>query len=169
MFGFGLPPQGWALCNGQLLPINTYQALFSLLGTTYGGDGEVTFALPDLRERVPIHRDAGHPLGQAGGESAHALLASEIPSHTHSWTASASPATSGVPSGMFAATAAEDLVFRDGFDGATQFLYGPAQSLAGLRGDTVGTAGQGQAHDNMQPYLTVSFCIALQGIFPTQN
>jgi microcystin-dependent protein len=143
LFSFAFAPRSWALCNGQLLSIAQNQALFALLGTTYGGNGQTTFALPDLRDRVPLHRSAAYSQGQAGGESAHALAQSEIPSHSHSWTATTNPATSGTPSGPVATTAAEDLTFRDGFDGATQQLYGPAQSLAALRGDAVGGTGQG--------------------------
>jgi len=168
LFSFSYAPRGWALCNGQLLPITPNQALFALLGTTYGGDGETNFGLPDLRGRVPIHTSAAHTQGQAGGEEAHVLLLSEIPSHAHTWTASANPASSGTPGGLLATTAAADLIFRDGFEGATLLLYGRAQDLAGMRADAVGAAGQGQAHDNMQPYLAISFCIALQGIFPSQ-
>lgn len=166
LFSFNYAPRGWALCNGQLLAIVQYQALFALLGTTYGGNGQTTFGLPDLRDRVPIHRSVAHPQGQAAGEAAHALQLSEVPSHAHTWTASANPATSGTPSGLLATTAAADLIFRDGFDGATELLYGPAQSLVAMHASAVGATGQGQAHENMQPYLTISFCIALQGIFP---
>ncbi len=169
LFSFGFPPQGWARCDGQLLPIPQFAALFSLLGTTYGGNGTLTFGLPNLRDRVPIHRSAGHPHGQAGGESAHALAGAEIPSHAHTWPASASPANTGTPGGLLASTAAADLIFRDGFDGPTHLLYGPAQNLAGLRADAVGAAGSGQAHENMQPYLTLSFCIAVQGIYPSRT
>ncbi len=157
LMSFGFAPKGWALCNGQLLPINQNQALFSLLGTTFGGDGRVNFALPDLRGRVPIHIGGGHTLGEQGGEQAHTLTIAELPRHQHPLNASTSTANSPVPTGnVLAAT--------DGIQ-----FYGPPTDLTALQPGSVSNAGGSQAHLNMQPFLTVSFCIALQGIFPSPN
>lgn len=155
MVAFDFAPRGWALCDGQLLPINQNQALFALLGTTYGGDGVRTFALPDLRGRTPIHADTGHPLGQASGTETHTLASAETPSHTHSVRAAAATAVSPNPSG--------DLLAK-----ATRPIYGPAKNLLNLLPGTVSMVG-GQAHENMQPYLVVNFAIALSGIFPSRN
>ncbi len=157
MMSFPFPPKGWALCDGQLLPINQNQALFALLGTTYGGDGRTTFALPDLRARVPIHTGHGHSLGGRGGELAHTLAVGELPAHRHGVGASTSR------SGGVAAPTGHYL-------GAAGNLYAPAASQSTTLGPgTVGSTGGGQAHLNAQPYLALSFCIALQGIFPSQN
>jgi microcystin-dependent protein len=153
MMSFSFPPKGWALCNGQLLPINQNQALFSLLGTTFGGDGRVNFALPDLRGRVPIHVGGSHTLGERGGEQAHTLNISELPTHTHSVTASNSDANSPSPT---------NAVFGSFSNGYTS----PA-SLTSISPETVTNVGGSQAHLNMQPFLTINFCIALQGIFPS--
>lgn len=147
--------KGWALCNGQLLPINQNQPLFSLLGTTYGGDGRVNFGLPNLQGRAPMHMGNGHTLGELGGEQAHTLSISEIPTHTH--TANAQSAAGNVPA------AASNLVA-----GAAN-LYGPASNLTSLNPATIGSVGGSQAHLNMQPFLTLNFVIALQGIFPSQT
>jgi microcystin-dependent protein len=154
---FGFAPKGWALCNGQLLPINQNQALFSLLGTTYGGDGRVNFALPNLQARTPIHRSGGHPLGDRGGEQAHTLSQAEMPRHTHNANAISSAATSNLAAGNLVANSAPNT------------SYGPVQDLNALSPTTVTNAGGSQAHPNMQPYLALNFCIALQGIFPSQN
>jgi microcystin-dependent protein len=156
IMSFVFAPKGWALCNGQLLPINQNQALFSLLGTTFGGDGRVNFALPDLRGRVPIHVGSGHTLGERGGEQAHTLSISEIPTHTHVLKGS-STATGGsaTPNGNF-------------LGGANNAYHAPA-SLVAMTAGTVVNVGGSQAHLNMQPFLTLSFCIALQGIFPSPN
>jgi microcystin-dependent protein len=141
------------MCNGQLLPINQNQALFSLLGTTYGGDGRVTFALPDLRARVPIHAGSGHTLGERAGEQAHTLLISELPTHTHSQQASPSTGDVVNPTGAVLASASN--------------VYRAADSPTTLSPASVTDIGGGQAHENMQPYLVLTFCIALQGIFPS--
>jgi microcystin-dependent protein len=152
---FEFAPKGWALANGQLLPINQNQALFSLLGTTFGGNGQVNFALPDLRGRVPIHVGNGHTLGEQGGEQAHTLSSAEMNQHTHLGNASSVDGNANVPAGSVLAVAAN--------------VYGAAASLTGISPATVSTVGGGQAHQNMQPFLTLSFCIALQGIFPSRN
>jgi microcystin-dependent protein len=157
MMSFVFAPKGWALCNGQLLPINQNQALFSLLGTTFGGDGRVNFALPDLRGRVPIHVGSGHTLGERGGEPAHTLSIAEIPTHAHGLRASSDAGNAPVPQGAVPASAAPSA------------LYGPPESLAALAAGSVANTGGSQAHLNMQPFLTLSFCIALQGIFPSPN
>ncbi len=154
LMSFNFPPKGWALCNGQLLPINQNQALFSLLGTTFGGDGRVNFALPDLRGRTPIHVGSGHTLGERGGEQAHTLSIAELPTHTHVVNASTSNGNTPLPSGSVLA------------DSPAQ-LYGPPGNFVALPSGTVTNTGGSQAHLNMQPFLTLSFCIALQGIFPS--
>ena len=155
IMSFNFAPKGWAMCNGQLLPINQNQALFSLLGTTFGGNGQTTFALPDIRGRVPIHVGSGHILGQAGGEQAHTLSASEMPQHTHAAMAASVNSDNAFPTSNNLAVAAN--------------LYGPPASLTTVHATTVTNVGGSQAHLNMQPYLTLTFCIALQGIFPSPN
>src|SRR5881296_1373616 len=117
IFSFNFAPKGWALCNGQLLPINQNQALFSLLGTTYGGDGRVNFGLPDLRSRVPIHMGSGHTLGERGGEQAHTLSIAELPTHTHVANASNNPGSTNLP--------ANNLLGNS----SPNSLYGPVQNL----------------------------------------
>ncbi len=155
IMSFGFAPKGWAFCDGQLLPINQNQALFSLLGTTYGGDGRVNFALPDLRARVPIHVGSSHTLGERAGEQAHTLSVAELPSHTHQTFGSSSNA---------------DVVsLTDNVVAQSSQLYGPPAQLTGLDPSTNGARGGSQAHQNMQPFLTLSFCIALEGIFPSRN
>lgn len=156
IFSFSFPPKGWALCNGQLLPINQNQALFSLLGTTFGGDGRVNFALPDLRARTPIHVDSGFTLGERGGEMAHTLALNELPTHTHIVSGSSYPGTSNQPQNKVLANNSSN-------------TYANASNLVALQSQSVGTVGGSQAHLNMQPFLTLSFCIALQGIFPSPN
>ncbi len=158
VMSFVYAPTGWALCNGQLLPINQNQALFSLLGTTYGGDGRVNFALPDLRGRTPIHVGSGHTLGERGGEQAHTLSIPELPTHAHVWSASGSEASTNTPTASL-------VLAQSTADSA----WGPATNLVALAPQAVGNTGGSQAHLNMQPFLTLSFCIALQGIFPSSN
>ena len=155
IMSFGFAPKGWALCNGQLLPINQNQALFSLLGTTYGGDGRVNFALPDLQGRTPLHFDAGFSLGQRGGEQSHTLISNEAPIHVHVANGTTSDGDSPIPAGNFL--------------GAADNAYLALQNSTSLLPATVSNAGGSQAHINMQPFLTLNFCIALQGIFPSQN
>jgi microcystin-dependent protein len=166
IMSFNFAPRGWALCNGQLLPINQNQALFSLLGTTYGGDGRVNFALPDLRGRTPIHMGSGHDLGERGGEQAHTLSISELPTHTHVAQGSSAAADAAVPTGNLLA-----VVDNTTFGNAYTSPPAPpdVSSLVAFSPSAVGNTGGGQAHLNMQPFLTLSFCIALQGIFPSQN
>lgn len=156
IMSFVFAPKGWALCNGQLLPINQNQALFSLLGTTFGGDGRVNFALPDLRARTPIHVGSGHTLGERGGEQAHTLSIAEIPTHTHVLNGTSSSGTALIPSG--------NLLAKSNLPAYT----GPS-NLVAMSSSAVTNVGGSQAHLNMQPFLTLSFCIALQGIFPSPN
>ncbi len=155
IMSFNFAPKGWAMCNGQLMPINQNQALFSLLGTTFGGDGRVNFALPDLRGNVPIHEGQGFTLGQKGGEQAHTVTMSEMPLHAH--FVSASPTNADVP------------VPTNNFFAAANNAYTPAANLNTLAPATVSNVGGSQAHLNMQPFLVLTFCIALQGIFPSPN
>jgi microcystin-dependent protein len=152
---FDYPPKRWAQCNGQVLPINQNQALFSALGTTYGGNGVTTFALPDLRDRVPIHMGAGHTLGERGGEEAHPLTAGELPVHTHPLQATGITPNTPNPSGAVLAPANN--------------MYRAPANLVAMHTGSVTSTGGSQAHPNMQPYLTLLFVIALQGIFPSIN
>jgi len=156
IMSFAFAPKGWALCNGQLLPINQNQALFSLLGTTYGGDGRVNFALPDLRGRTPIHEGSGFTLGERGGEQAHTLTISELPTHTHTLSGAGNAEDTNTPSNTTLLG-----IVNDG--------YGDPANLVAMAANELGNVGGSQAHLNMQPFLTLSFCIALQGIFPSQT
>jgi microcystin-dependent protein len=162
IMSFVFAPKGWALCNGQLLPINQNQALFSLLGTTFGGDGRVNFALPDLRGRTPIHVGSGHTLGEKGGAQAHTLSIAELPTHTHALMANSTNANGFDPQNVVLARGAAS-------NGNPINVYTPAQQLTALSPGSVTNTGGSQAHLNMQPFLTLSFCIALQGIFPSPN
>lgn len=157
IMSFSFAPRGWAQCDGQLLPINQNQALFSLLGTTYGGNGQVNFALPDLRTRTPIHVGSGHTLGERGGEQAHTLSIAEVPTHTHVLNATSDPGTQLIPG--------NNLLAKSNLP-----AYGAVDANTVAMGPTeVGNIGGSQAHQNMQPFLTLNFCIALQGIFPSPN
>jgi microcystin-dependent protein len=153
---FNYPPRGWAFCNGQLLPINQNQALFSLLGTQYGGNGQTTFGLPDLRTAAAIHMGAGFTIGQRGGEAAHTLNSSEMPQHTHTLGATPNAGTTAVPTGN---------VYGKGL----QNTYSSATSLVAMSTGTVSSVGGSQPHENRPPFLALNFVIALQGIFPSQN
>jgi microcystin-dependent protein len=153
---FAFAPKGWAICNGQLLPIGQNQALFSLLGTTYGGDGRLNFGLPNLQGRTPVHVGGpGFYLGQAGGEQAHTLTTAELPMHVHGLNAVK------VPAGLNVAT--------DAYLGVVNNAYGPATNLVAMSPLENNSPGNAQPHLNMQPFLTLNFCIALQGIFPSRN
>lgn len=154
MTSFPFPPKGWAFCNGQTLPINQNQALYSILGTTYGGDGQTNFRLPDLRGRVPVHAfGSSIPLGQAGGEEMHQLNVGEMPAHTHVVQANSGTATSPSPQGNVWA----------GTSGYTAQANGQMLSAA------ISPQGGGKPHENRQPYSVVNFIIAVRGIYPTPS
>lgn len=155
LVSFNFAPKGWAMCNGQLLPINQNQALFALLGTIYGGNGQTTFALPDLRGRVAMHVSSGHSLGERAGESAHTVTLTELPMHTHALSAQSGGGTTPVPTNDVLAAAAN--------------LYGDPSALVALHPASVTNVGGSQPHENRQPYLVLNFIIALQGIFPSRN
>ncbi len=160
MVSFNFAPRGWALCNGQLLPINQNQGLFSLLGTTYGGDGRVNFALPNLQGRTPRHVGSGATQGQVSGEQAHTLSISELPTHTHvlnALSAANAPGNVNNPSGAFLSVSAPAEIYNSAGN----------PQLVALSASTVANTGGSQAHLNMQPFLVIGFCIALQGIFPS--
>jgi microcystin-dependent protein len=161
MMSFGFPPKGWATCDGQLLPINQNQALFSLLGTTYGGDGRINFGLPNLQGRTPMHMGNGHTLGELGGEQAHTLSISELPTHAHTASATSDPHTTSPENYQPLASNALLAVVNN--------LYTSPSNLTSLLPATLANVGGSQAHLNMQPFLTVNFSIALQGIFPSQT
>ena len=154
---FNFAPKGWALCNGQLLSISQNQALFALLGTTYGGNGTTTFALPNLQARVPLHVSSAHALGQSAGEATHTLTVAELPVHAHVPAARKANGDNGSPAGR-----------AWGLTPVSQ-TYAPATSaLVTMSNASVDSAGGGQGHENMPPYLVINFVIALQGIFPSQ-
>lgn len=155
ILSFNFAPKGWAACNGQVMPIAQNTALFSLLGTTYGGDGRVTFALPDLQGRVPFHMGGAFTLGQRGGEETHTLINSEMPAHTHAANASSAAANQASPEANFWANGA-----------VAAYANGSNTSMAT---QDVLPVGGSQAHENRSPFLTLNFVIALQGIFPSQN
>ncbi len=155
MVGFGFAPKGWAACNGQTMPINQNQALFALLGTTFGGDGITTFLLPDFRGRAPIEVGTQFTFGQKGGEELHTLVTAEMAGHTHTATASSAPSTLGPPTGNFWAT------------GISQYAASPFNTA--MASQAIANAGGSQGHENRSPYLVINFIIALSGIFPTRS
>jgi len=157
MFGGNFAPQGWMLCDGQLLPISEYEVLFNLIGTTYGGDGQSTFALPDLRSRIPIHQGNGFTLAETGGVETVTLTVNQMPQHTHPLVASSDASNQSTPIGSMLAnaTAAGAMVYASGAPAAMAPAILPV--------------GGSQPHDNMMPFLAVNFIISLFGIFPTQS
>lgn len=156
LFSFAGVPNGWALCNGQLLQINTNQALYSLLGTTYGGDGIRTFALPDLRGRVPVHVGNGVTIGQKAGQETHMLTLNEMPKHNHTVTASSDNASLKVPTGNV-------------WGKSSDTVYSVNEPNTNMNAQALSTSGNSQPHQNMQPYSVANYCIALVGIYPPRN
>ncbi|WP_405079941.1 phage tail protein [Paenibacillus chitinolyticus] len=156
LFANNYAPRGWAFCEGQTLSINANQALYSLIGTIYGGDGVTNFKLPDLRGRVPIHVGSTNPLGQSAGEAAHTLTINEMPAHTHQVAASGNAGSTFSPANN--AWAVETALYES-----------PSAAAVSMNGGALSAAGQSQPHSNMQPYLAVNFAIALVGIYPPRN
>jgi microcystin-dependent protein len=170
IMAFNFPPKGWALCNGQLLPINQNQALFSLLGTTYGGNGQTNFALPNLRGKVPMYVGNGHILGETGGSTSVTISQSTMPQHVHFMQGiPETPATNIGNSVGTGKTFAQGLVGLQGGGTAAVSLYGTPNNLTALAPEMIVSTGGSQPHNNMMPYLTLNFCISLQGIFPSRN
>ncbi|MDQ3920689.1 MAG: tail fiber protein [Acidobacteriota bacterium] len=157
IMAFDFPPKGWALCNGQTLPINQNQPLFALLGTTYGGDGRVNFQLPNLQGQVPIHVGGGHTLGERAGSTAVTLNIQQLPMHLHTLSGATQNGGLIIPTGNLLAGS------------PNQFYIQPDQNLQAMSQSSVSSVGGSQAHNNMMPYLVLNFCIALQGIFPSRN
>ncbi|HEX8626496.1 MAG TPA: tail fiber protein [Allosphingosinicella sp.] len=155
LMSFAFAPKGWAMCNGQLMPINQNQALFSLLGTTYGGDGRVNFGLPDLRGRVPIHFRGSHTLGEKAGTETVTVTQAQMPQHIHFFQANSTPGNTPNPTNNVLAS--------------NNNLYTAPANLTNLNPATISSTGGSQPHENRQPYLVLNYCIALQGIFPSQN
>jgi microcystin-dependent protein len=163
--GFNFAPRGYATCDGQILSIAQNTALFSLLGTTFGGNGQTTFALPDLRGRVPIHQGQGpgltnRTMGEQAGEENHTLISTEMPMHNHLFMTNNVSGALGTPSGNFLSASS---------DAAVVSLYRPTADGSTLNPQSIGLAGGSQPHNNMQPYLVISFSIAMEGIFPSRN
>jgi microcystin-dependent protein len=156
IISWNFAPKGWAFCNGQFLPINQNQALFSLLGTTYGGNGQTTFALPDLRGRAPIHVGNKHTLGESGGEEFHTLTTSELPAHSHQMQAVTTNGAVIIPANNMLGTSPAK-------------PYNPPNNLTTLNPASISNVGGSQAHDNRQPFLVLNFIIALNGVFPSRN
>ena len=159
MFAGNFAPAGWMFCEGQLLPISEYETLFNLIGTTYGGDGQSTFALPDLRGRIPLHFGNGFTLAATGGAETITLTVSQIPAHSHALLASNNVAAGTAPAAQVGGKNS----------GATTSPYGTDQPLIGISPQAVGSVGGSQPHNNFQPYLCVDFIISLFGIFPSQT
>jgi microcystin-dependent protein len=166
IFPFNFAPKGWAFCDGQLLPLSQNTALFSLLGTTYGGDGKSNFALPNMQGNAPMHPGQGpglslHDLGETGGSQTVSLLESEMPSHPHSLIAQVPPADTNLPTG--------NVLARASVGGVNPYQPPAGAPLVTMSPSALTPAGGDQPHNNMQPYLTLSFCIALQGVFPPRT
>jgi microcystin-dependent protein len=159
IFSFNFPPKGWAFCNGQFLPINQNQALFALLGTTYGGNGQTTFALPNLKGRLPLHFGSGHQLGEVAGSEAVTITQQTMPQHIHFVQAASVNGDTDFPGNP-----APNLLAA-----ANAVMYRAPDNLITLVPSMVSSVGGSQPHTNMMPYLVLNFCIALQGIFPSQN
>lgn len=155
LMAFNFAPKGWAKCDGQQLPINQNQATFSLMGTVYGGNGQTTFALPNLRGRVPIHRGSSNSLGTSAGQDSQTLTMSQMPVHLHQFNAADTNADQVLPNGNMLGS------FNNGYRGPT--------NLVAMHPSTIGNAGGSQPHENRQPFLVMNYCVALVGIFPTQN
>jgi microcystin-dependent protein len=171
LVSFNFPPKGWAMCNGQLLPINQNQALFSLLGTTYGGNGQTNFALPNFRGRVAIHEGSGHTLGEAAGSTSVTITQQTMPTHIHLMQArnELAPANlAGVEAGP-TKTPAQALVSLPNNQTTPGNIYGTGAPTGAMKPNAVSNTGGSQAHNNMMPYLVLNFVIALQGIFPSPN
>ena len=161
MAGFNFPPRGWALCNGQLLSIAQNTALYSLLGTAFGGNGQTTFGLPDLRGRVPVHQGQGpglspRSMGEIAGEQSHTLITSEMPMHNHLVNVTSGDSTAKTPSGNVPG-------------GTASPIYAAAPNGNTMNPQTLSIAGGSQPHNNMQPYTCINFIIAMEGIFPSRN
>jgi microcystin-dependent protein len=155
LMSFGFAPRGWAFCNGQIMAISQNQALFELIGNTYGGDGQSTFALPNLQARIPMHLGNGHNLAEAGGEQAHTLTLAETPTHSHQAYGTTTAGDSPIPAGNYL--------------GGASNMYGPLTNPTTLDPSTVASNSGGQAHINMQPYMVLNFCIAITGVFPSRG
>ncbi|HEX8527501.1 phage tail protein [Allosphingosinicella sp.] len=174
LVSFNFPPMGWALCNGQLLPINQNQALFSLLGTTYGGNGQTNFALPNLRGRAPIHFSNAHSLGEAAGSTSVTVNIQQLPQHIHLLQASTTPVAATTANSIPGAPGtnkflAPSIASIQGGQTSPVNLYGTPAALGAMSPNCVTSVGGSQPHNNMMPYLTLNFIIALQGIFPSRN
>lgn len=157
IFAGNFAPAGWMFCEGQLLPISEYETLFNLIGTTYGGDGQSTFSLPDLRGRIPLHQGNGFTLAETGGVETVTLTVSQIPAHSHSFMASSSVANSPNPGGNVVG------------ESSTISLFSSQNPATGMAAGAIGSTGGSQPHDNFQPYLCLDFIISLFGIFPSQT
>jgi microcystin-dependent protein len=160
IMSFNFAPRGWMLCNGQTLPINQNQALFSLLGTTYGGNGQTTFGLPNLQGRIPMSMGNGHTLGEKGGEESHQLSQGELPAHVHAATADLTQGN---------ATTANPNAAYPGYTAGLPIYSGGSSNMVAMSPSMVSSIGGSQSHENRQPFLALSFCIAVAGIFPSQS
>jgi microcystin-dependent protein len=168
IMSFNFAPKGWTMCNGQLLPINQNQAIFALLGTTYGGDGRVNFGLPDLRSRIPISMGSGHTLGERGGSESVTINISTMPGHIHAFAAQSTDATQG-PAGRTPTTASVAKASAAPLPATPVNVFGTGTPTTQFDPSAITNVGGSQPHQNIEPYLALNFCIALQGIFPSQN